>query len=48
MSTTPFDRSTRAMAAASTPSKSMVPTTGDRSAGSVTNGVAYGAASAQA
>ena len=48
MSTTPLARSTRAIAAASTPSKSMVATTGDRMAGSATNGIAYGDASAQA
>src|SRR5829696_10104517 len=44
----PFARSTDATAAASTDSaKSIVPTTSERSCGSVTNGVAYGDLSAQ-
>src|ERR1700712_4758528 len=44
----PLARSSLATAAASTESeKSMVPTTCDRSAGSLTNGVAYSEASAQ-
>jgi hypothetical protein len=48
VSTIPFARSTFATAAASTESaKSIVPTTSERSAGSVTNGVAYGDFSAQ-
>ena len=47
VSTIPFARSTFAIVAASTESsKSTVPTTSERSAGSVTNGSAYGAFSA--
>ena len=47
VSTMPFARSTLATALASTSSaKSMVPTTCDRNAGSVTNGVVYDDASA--
>src|SRR3954447_3827896 len=48
VSTMPFARSTLATAAASTESsKSIVPTTAERLAGSETNGVAYGDLSAQ-
>ena len=47
VSTTPLARRIRAIAAASTSSeKSMVPTTSERRAGSVTNGVANSASSA--
>ncbi len=42
----PLSRSASVTAAASTPSRSIVPTTSERSAGSLTNGVAYADASA--
>ena len=48
VSTTPLARSVAAIAAASTPAKSMVATTGERYAGSATNGTAYADSSAQA
>ena len=48
VSTTPLARRVAAIALASTPTKSMVATTGERNSGSATNGTAYADSSAQA